>query len=177
MAQTHVVQESAVFPKTVAYMAAVSCHNRYCYSHLTNGRLRLRTTVLQGLSYSSSALLPTCLTLSWLQVEGGGMLFLLFASLNITTHLRHYLLFGPLTHNALHFLLNLQFMPDAALQAILLNNWPPQPCRGFWWVNKHKLIHKSRVPVAGKSLCWMWPECIKLSKMLSSSQEVRIITC
>lgn len=107
----------------------------------------------------------------------GDALSPLFASLNITTHLRHCLLFGPLTHNALHFFLNLQFMSDTALRAILLNNWPPQPCRGFWWVSKHKLIHKSRVPVAGRSLCLMWPECIKLSKMLSSSQEVRIITC
>lgn len=38
MVQMHVVQGSTAFPKTsrtVAYMATVSCHNRY--SHLING--------------------------------------------------------------------------------------------------------------------------------------------
>lgn len=66
-------------------------------------------------------------------------------------------------------------MSDSELWAILLNNWPSQPCNGFHWVSEHILIHKSRVHIAGKSLCLMWPYGLKLSKT-SISQEAYIIT-
>ena len=40
------------------------------------------------------------------------------------------------------------------IMGCLLNNWPPQPCWGFWGVSEYKLIYKSRVPIACKICAW-----------------------